>query len=279
MIDYQTVSPGYFAALRIPLVRGRVFDERDGPDAPLAALVNRAMVRKFFPDQDPIGRRIVVDRGTSFLRRMMIVGVVADVRLDGLDQLAQPEVFAAMAQLPSEDTWIVARASGNTESIGRALQRAVHNLDPEIGIVETIPMLRVIGDSLWRERFSALLIGLFAGLAAIIAAAGVYAVVSHAVEQRTQEMGVRLALGANRGHIVRTVLSHGFRVALAGMAIGTVLVFGLSRMVERQTYPVGELPWIFASVVGLLSMMTFIACWVPARRALDVDPVTALRSE
>jgi predicted permease len=279
MIDYQTVSPGYFAALRIPLVRGRVFDERDGPDAPLAALVNQAMVRKFFPGQDPVGRRIVVDRGTSFLRRMTIVGVVADVRLDGLDQRAQPEVFAAMAQLPSEDTWIVARASGDTGSIGRALQKAVHDVDPEIGIVETIPMLRVIADSLWRERFSALLIGLFAGLAAIIAAAGVYAVVSHAVEQRTQEIGVRLALGANRGQITRTVLGHGFRVTLTGIAIGTVLVFALSRMVERQAYPVGELPWIFASVVGLLSMMTLIACWVPSRRALDVDPVAALRSE
>ena len=279
MIDYQTVSPGYFAALRIPLIRGRAFDERDGPDAPFAALVNQAMVRKFFPNQDPIGRRIVVDRGTSFLRRMTIVGVVADVRLDGLDQRAQPEVFAAMAQLPSEDTWIVVRASRDTESIGRALQKAVHDVDPEIGIVETIPMLRVIADSLWRERFSALLIGLFAGLAAIIAAAGLYAVVSHAVEQRTQEVGVRLALGAARGQIARMVLGHGFRVTLTGMAIGTVLVLALSRVVERQAYPVGDLPWIFASVLGLLSMMTLIACWVPARRALDVDPLAALRAE
>jgi predicted permease len=279
MIDYQTVSPGYFAALRIPLVRGRVFDERDGPNAPVAALVNQAMVRKFFPDEDPISRRIVVDRGTSFLRRMTIVGVIADVRLDGLDQRAQPEVFAAMAQLPSEDTWIVARASGDTESIGRALQKAVHDVDPEIGIVETIPMPRVIADSLWRERFSALLIGLFAGLAAMIAATGLYAVVSHAVEQRTQEMGVRLALGAARGEITRTVLGHGFRVTLTGIAIGTVFVLGLSRVVEWQAYPVGDLPWIFASVVGLLSMITLIACWVPARRAVDVDPLAALRAE
>jgi predicted permease len=279
MIDYQTVSPGYFAALRIPLVRGRVFDERDGPNAPLTALVNQTMVRKFFPDEDPIGRRIVVDRGTSFLRRMTIVGVVADVRLDGLDQRAQPEVFAAMAQLPSEDTWIVARASGDTESIERALQKAVRDVDPEIGIVETIPMLRVIADSLWRERLSALLIGLFAGLAAMIAAAGLYAVVSHAVEQRTQEIGVRLALGATRGQIARTVLGHGFRVTLTGMAIGAVLVVALSRVVERQAYPVGDLPWIFAAVVGLVSMMTLIACWVPARRAVDVDPLAALRAE
>jgi putative ABC transport system permease protein len=279
MIDYQTVSPGYFAALRIPLVRGRFFDERDGPDAPLVALVNQAMVHKFFPNEDPIGRRIVVDRGTSFLRRMTIVGVVADVRLDGLDQRAQPEVLGAMAQLPSEDTWIVARASGDTESIGRALQKAVHDVDPEIGIVETSPMLRVIAESLWRERFSALLIGLFAGLAAIIAAAGVYAVVSHAVEQRTQEMGVRLALGANRRQITGTVLGHGFRVTLTSMAIGTVLVFALSRVVEPQAYPVGELPWIVASVVGLLSVMTLAACWIPARRALDLDPLEALRAE
>jgi putative ABC transport system permease protein len=279
MIDYQTVSPGYFAALRIPLVRGRVFDERDGPEAPLAALVNQAMARKFFPNEDPIGRRIVVDRGTSFLRRMTIVGVVSDVHLDGLDQRAQPEVFAAMAQLPSEDTWIVARATGDTESIGHALQRAVRDIDPEIGIVETIPMRRVIVNSLWRERFSALLIGLFAGLAVMIAAAGLYAVVSHGVEQRTQEMGVRLALGAARGQIARMVLGHGFRVMITGAAIGTVLLLGLSRLVERQAYSIGDLPWIFASVVGLLSTMTFIACWVPIQRALGVDPLAVLRGE
>src|SRR5579864_6698106 len=279
MISYQTVSPGYFPALGIPLVRGRLFDDRDRADAPLSALVNLALARKFFPGEDPIGRRIVVDRGTSFLRRMTIVGIIGDARLDRVDQPALPEVFVAMAQLPTADTWIVARARGEAGSIGSALRKAVHDVDPEIGILEVITMSNAIGDSLWRERFSALLVGLFAGLAALIAAGGLYAVISHAVQRRTQEMGVRLALGANSAQIARTVLAHGFRVTVSGIAVGALLTLTVDRLLARQAYPVGDLPWMFAAVAGFLSILTVLACWVPLRRALAVDPVAALRSE
>jgi putative ABC transport system permease protein len=137
-------------------------------------------------------------------------------------------------------------------------------------------MTSAIGDSLWRERFSALLIGLFAGLAALIAAAGLYAVISHAVERRTQELGVRLALGANSA---QTVLAHGFRVTAFGIAAGAVLTLAAARLLARQAYPMIDLPWMFAAVAGLLSILTLLACWLPLRRALAVDPVTALRSE
>jgi putative ABC transport system permease protein len=279
MISYQTVSPGYFAALRIPIIRGRMFDNRDRADTPFSALINQAMARKFFPDEDPIGRRIAVDRGTTFLRRMTIVGIVADARLDGLDQPALPEVFAAMAQLPSEDTWIVARANADTASIGIALQKAIHDTDPEIGIKKTATMTGVIGDSLWRERLSALLVGVFAALATCIAGGGLYAVISHAVERRTQEMGIRLALGADRAQIARTVLGHGFRVTAAGMAVGTLLTLAATRLLAQRLFPVMDLPWIFAAVASLLSILTLAACWVPLRHALNVDPVAALRAE
>jgi predicted permease len=279
LISYQTVSPGYFAAVGIPLVRGRLFDDRDGADAPISAVVNQATVRKFFPDEDPIGRRIDIDRGTNFLRRMTIVGIIADARLDRMDQQALPEVFTAMAQLPTADAWIVARARGDADSIGGALQKAVHDIDPEIGTVELITMTNAIGDSLWRERFSALLVGLFAGLAALIAAGGLYAVISHAVERRTQEIGVRLALGANSAQIARTVLAHGFRVTAAGVAVGAFLTLTAGRLLARQAYQVSDLPWMFAAVTSLLSILTLLACWVPLRRALAVDPVAALRSE
>jgi putative ABC transport system permease protein len=279
LISYQTVSPGYFAALGIPLIRGRLFDDRDRAGAPISAVINQAMARKFFPDEDPIGRRIAVDRGTSFLRRMMIVGIIADVRLDRIDQPALPEVFTAMGQLPSADAWIVARATGDAESMGGALQKAVHDIDPEVGIVELITMIDAIGDSLWRERFSALLVGLFAGLAALIAAGGIYAVISHAVERRTQELGVRLALGANRTQIARTVLGQGFRVTAAGIVVGALLTLTAGRLLAQQAYQVSDLPWIFAAVATFLSILTLLACWLPMRRALAVDPVAALRSE
>ncbi len=279
MISYQTVSAGYFAALRIPLLRGRIFDDRDRADTPFSAIINQAMMRKFFPEEDPIGRRIAVDRGTTFLRRMTIVGVVADARLDGLDKPALPEVFAALAQLPSEDAWIVARANTNAESIAGALQRAVHEIDPEVGIVKTATMTSVIGDSLWRERLSALLVGLFATLAASISACGLYAVISQAVERRTQEMGVRLALGADRAQIAQTILGHGFRVTATGIAIGTLLTLAVIRLLAQQAFSVRDLPWILAAVITLLSILTLAASWVPLRRALNVDPIAALRTE
>jgi ABC-type antimicrobial peptide transport system permease subunit len=159
------------------------------------------------------------------------------------------------------------------------LQQAVHDIDPEIGIVETITLTHAISDSLWRERFSALLVGLFAGLAALIAAGGLYAVISHAVQRRTQEIGVRLSLGANSAQIARTVLAHGFRVTATGMAVGAMLTLTAGRLLARQAYQLSDLPWMFAAVASFLSILTLLACWVPLRRALAVDPVAALRAE
>jgi putative ABC transport system permease protein len=275
----QTVSQGYFAALGMPLIRGRVFDDRDRAGAPMLAVVNDAMARKFFPSEDPIGRRIAVDSGTSFLRRMTIVGVVADARLDGMDKEALPEVFAAMAQVPTADAWIVARARGNADSIANALRRVVHDVDPEIGVIELTTMTSVVGDSLWRERFSALLVGLFAVLAALIASGGLYAVLSHAVERRTQELGVRMALGASGVQIARTVLGHGLRVTMIGIAVGIPLTIVAGRLWAQQAFQAGDVPWMIAAVGSLLLILTVLACWMPLRRALAVDPVMALRSE
>jgi predicted permease len=279
MVSYQTVSPEYFPVLGIPIVRGRPFDGRDRAGTPFSAIVNQALVRKFFANEDPIGHRIAVDRGTDFLRRMTIVGVAADARLDGVDQQAQPEVFASMDQLPAADTWIVARARGDANSIASALRKAVHDVDPELGLVQLETMKGMVSDSLWRERFSALLVGLFAGIAALMAGGGLYAVISQAVEQRSQEVGVRLALGASASQIARTVLGHGFRVTAVGMTVGTVFTLMAGRLLAHEAYPIAELPWIFGVVASFLLFLTVLAGWVPLRRALAVDPVTALRSE
>ncbi len=279
LASYQTVSSGYFAALGIPLLRGRFFDDRDRPGAPLSAVVNQALVRKFFPHEDPIGRRIAIDRGTDFLRRMTIVGVVGDALLDGMNAQALPELFAAFAQLPSEDAWMVVRASGDVGSVGSAIQNAVHNIDPEIGVVKVATLASAVGDSLWRERFSALLVGVFAALAVLIATGGLYAVISRAVQRRTQEIGVRLALGAGRGRIAQTVLGHGFRVTAIGIVAGTLLAVVLARMLAQQSYELSDLPWMVAAIAAALLLVTLAACSVPLRTALRVDPVTALRSE
>lgn len=152
-------------------------------------------------------------------------------------------------------------------------------IDPEIGIVELTTMSEVVGDSLYRERFSALLVGLFAALAALIAAAGMYAVISHAVERRTQELGVRIALGAGAAEIARSVFGHGLRVSAIGMAAGILLSLMVARLSTQPAILAGDLPWIIAGVACLLLVLTLVACWVPMRRALAVDPMTALRSE
>jgi putative ABC transport system permease protein len=275
----QTASAGYFAALGMSLVRGRVFDARDRPGAPMSAIVNDALVRKFFPTEDPIGRHIAVDSGLNFLRRMIIVGVVADARLDGLDKPALPEVFAAMPQSPAADVWIVARARADADSIAGALRRVVHDIDSEIGIVEVATMASVVSDSLWRERFSALLVGLFAALAAVIAAGGLYAVISHAVERRAQELGVRIALGAGNLQIAGTVFRHGGRVTAIGIVAGAAITVAIARVWDQQVYQAEDLPWMIATVSGFLVFLTLLACVVPLRKALAVDPLTALRSE
>lgn len=284
----QTVSPGYFAALGIPLVRGRVFTDHDRPDAPMAALINEAAAHKFFPKEDPIGKRIA--KGSV---PMTIVGIVGDCRFDGMNLEVMPEVFQPMAFLPAPNVWLITRAKSDAGSIANALQRVIHEIDAEIGIVEVSTMTSVVGDSLWRERFSALLVGLFAAVAVLIASGGIYAVVRHAVERRMHELGVRMALGASRAQITETVLGHGLRITGVGIAIGALVTTAGGRLlahviqvagnqVQRndvQVYRIGDLAWMIAAVASLLLVLTLLACWVPVRRALAVDPMMALRSE
>jgi putative ABC transport system permease protein len=277
-VSIQTVSPGYFASLGIPLLRGRTFDSRDRADTPMAAMINQAMAKKFFPGEEPVGQRIAIDM-TGFALHLTIVGMVGDSRLDGIDKAALPEVFWPMTQLPSSNAWLIARAKGDASSIGNALRQVVHGIDPEIGIVELSTMTSVLGDSLWRERFSALLIGFFAMLASLIAVGGLYAVISHAVERRTHELGVRLAIGANAAQIARTVLGHGLRITAMGIVVGVLLTMATGRLLALQAYRVSDLPWMLAAVAGGLVAITLLACWVPVRRALAVDPVMALRAE
>jgi putative ABC transport system permease protein len=275
-VSVQPVSPGYFGALGIPLIRGRLFADRDRPGSPRPAVINQATARKFFPNEDPIGKRIAV---TGSAQMMTIVGIAGDCRLDGMDSEALPEVFWPMAYQPTANAWLVARARGDADSIASAVRRVVHEVDAEIAIAEFKTMSEVVGDSLWRERFSAVLVGIIAALAVVIAAGGLYAVISQAVGRRTHELGVRLALGASAMQIAQTVLRHGFRVTVIGMALGILLTTTASRLLARQGLPTGDLPWMVLAVATLLLLLTVVACWVPVRRAIALDPVATLRSE
>ena len=273
-MSFQTVSPAYFEALGVPLLRGRLLDSRDRPDAPMVAVINQAAARKFFPNEDPIGKRIANDGGP-----MTIVGVVGDPRLDGMDKPVLPEGFRPMSFEPSPNAWLIVRTRGDAASIGNALRQAVHNVNAEIGVTELSTMSEVVSDSLWRERFSAVLIGLFAAFAVLIASAGIYAVIAHAVTRRTHELGVRVALGASGLDIARSVLGHGLRVTAMGAALGLLLTSTVVRFVPQVSYGPGDLVNLFAPAAVLLSVLAMIACAVPVRRARSVDPVVTLRSE
>jgi len=285
----QTVSPGYFRAQGIPLLRGRLFDDHERSDTPIPAMISESAVLKLFPTEDPIGKRIWIGGE----HRTTIVGVVGDCRLVGMDRQALPEVFRPMDLLPVPNVWLIVRARDSTDSLATALRHVIHDIDPEIGIVESSSMTTVVADSLWRERFSALLVGLFAALAVLIAGGGLYAVVSQAVERRTHELGVRVALGASGTQIAQTVLAQGLRVTAIGLALGTLITIAVGPLlasqiqvageqiqrIDVQAYQVSDVPWLLAAVASMLIILTLLACWFPVRRALAVDPVATLRSE
>jgi putative ABC transport system permease protein len=274
----QRVSAVYFAALGIPLLRGRVFDARDRPDAPMTAVINETAARTFFPHEDPIGQRIIMDM-TSYFPKMTIVGVVGDSRMNGMDREIAPQVFWPMAYLPSANAWIVVRSRAGAGSVADALRSTLQKADPDVTITEVATMTGVLGDSLWRQRFAAFLVGFFAVLAALIASGGMYAVISYAVARQTRELGVRVALGATRLRIATTVLARGLRVTAIGIGVGSLLAVAASRLLASQVPDLKNSPRMLAAVAGLLLILTILACWVPVRRALAVDPLTALRSE
>jgi predicted permease len=273
-MSFQTVSPSYFQALGVPLLHGRLLDSRDRPGAPMAVVINQAAMRKFFANEDPIGKRIANEAGP-----MTIVGVVGDPRLDGVDTAVQPEAFRPMSFEPSPNAWLIARARGDADSIGNALRQAVHSVNAEIGVNELSTMTEVVINSLWRERFSAVLIGLFAIFAVLIALAGVFAVISHAVERRMHELGVRVALGATGVDITWSVLGHGLRLTAVGAVLGLLLTSTAVPFVPQASYGSGNVAPLFAAAAGLLGVLTMIACAVPARKARSVDPVVTLRSD
>jgi putative ABC transport system permease protein len=256
-----------------------LLDERDTADAPMAAVVNETFARKFFPGEDPIGKRVTVDY-TSWFPQMMIVGVIADVKLNGLDKEPYPEMFWAMAQAPSASVWLVIRTSTDPLAHASAVRQTVRHLDSDLPILELDSMEGVIADSLWRPRFSALLIGLFALLALVLAAAGIYGVTSYSVSQRTHEVGLRMALGADRRRILAMIIGQGLKLTLAGVLIGTAASLALARLVASQLYSISAYdPLTLMGVSFFLVIVAMLACYLPARRATKVDPMVALRAE
>jgi putative ABC transport system permease protein len=278
--ELRIASPGYFEALGVPLKAGRTFTEADGT-GPVKVIVNEALVRRHFgKDEDPIGQHIRRRDPQTF----EIVGVVGDVRQAGLDREPMPEIDFPYNH-PEMAGWLgslvlVVKSHGPVESIVGPVRSAVLAVDPEQPVFAVLTMDEILSDSLARQRLYLWLLATFAGIALLLSAAGLYGVISYLVAQRTRELGIRVALGASRGDVLRLVLGQGLGLLALGTMLGLAGAFAATRLLEGMLYGVGTTdPRTFLAVVGFLGAVALAACLGPARRAMRVDPVVALRCE
>jgi putative ABC transport system permease protein len=278
----NSVTPGYFSALRIPLIDGRLLDARDGADAPKSVIVNQAFVRRFFEKEDPIGKRFTAkfSPGPEDPPTWTIVGVINDTKQQGLAADVTPEVTASASQWPRFMMTLVLRTAVDPVSLVSAVRQQVSALDKNIPVYAVQTMDDLFSAEVASQRFNAGALAGFAGFAVLLAAVGIYGVMAYAVSQRTREMGVRIALGAGRGNVLRMILSQGFRLALIGAGLGLAASFVLTRLMTGLLFGVKSSdPLTFVLVTAALLAVALAACWIPAHRATRVDPVVALRYE
>ena len=277
--DYTVVSSDYFRTMNIALLRGRVFTNQDTANSPKTLVVSEAFVRRYFPNEDPIGHRIIFDGRTQIPRE--IVGVVRDVRRNGLDVGAQPEMYVSHLQKPERRMNLVIRSEAEDASqLTQAVRAQVKAFDPNQTIWRTQTLEDLLSTSVAPRRFNMLLLGVFAGVALMLAAVGLYGVMSYSVSWRTHEIGIRMALGAERADVLRLVVRQGMTMTLIGLALGLVGAFLLSRVIAGLLYGVSAKdPLTFAGVSIVLLVVALLACLLPARRATRVNPIVALRTE
>jgi putative ABC transport system permease protein len=277
--DYCAASPGYFHALGIPLVRGRLFDERDGPDRPHVAVVSESLARAQWPGDDPIGRTVEFGNMDGDLRPLTIVGVVGDTREYGLEQPPRPTLYVDLLQRPGFSTTVVMRSGGDPQAMTGAATAVLRQLAPDVP-----PRFRtfdeIVAASLGARHFNLTLVAVFASTALLLAVAGIYSVMAYTVTRRRREIGVRMALGASPGRVVRGIIGHGLATTAAGLATGVLAALALTRTLRSLLFDVTPTdPVAFAAVTAVLAGVAALACYAPASRASRVEPVEALRQE
>jgi putative ABC transport system permease protein len=276
--DTLFVSPGYFATLRIPVRRGRGFVESDQPGNLEVAVIDQTAADRFFPGRDPIGRSLQLARlGPRPLPPMTVVGVVGDVKYGRLDEAARPHVYGSLFQHSGRGYGIVVRARARAADLGEPVRRALEGADAELPVFSTQDMEERLAVSVGERRLSATLVSLFAVVAVLLAAVGVYGVVAYSVSQRTREIGVRIALGATRGDVARLVLGQALWIAAVGIGIGGLAALATARSLRSMLFHVRETdPLVFATTAVVLGAVALLAAYVPARRAARVDPMVSL---
>ena len=286
-VDVRLISPGYMSALHVPILRGRDINDTDSAGRPNAILISDSMARQFWPGEDPLGKRLTLTFFPGVVRE--VVGIVGDVKLDSLDQ-ASPNaaLYFPLDQIsPSSNggwnsfpmTLVVRSASGSAGMVSPVVN-AVHDVDPEMPLRDILTMDDLVANSLSQQRFNMLLLGAFAGLALLLAAVGIYSVLSYSVKRSVREIGIRLALGARLGDVLRGVVFEGMKPTLLGVAIGAVGALLLGRVLSSLIFEVRPTdPVTFVAVTALLAAIALLASIIPAYRATKVDPMVALRYE
>ncbi|HKQ74109.1 MAG TPA: FtsX-like permease family protein, partial [Blastocatellia bacterium] len=280
--NYSSVSPDYFKAIGIPLLRGRHFTERDTNGAARVAIINNTMAEEYFPDEDPIGKRIQLNGGLTNGDEVYreIVGVVGDVKPHRLDQPIPAQIYEPYQQQPFPFMTLVLRIDGDPAGLNEAIRKEILKLDRELPVVSIFMLDRLVSASTDWQQSLGTLFGIFAAVAVGLAAVGLYGVMSYAVERRTQEIGIRMALGARRPDVLVLILRDGARLTLCGVAIGLLAAWAVARLLINQLYAVGAAdPLTFIGVSLLLLGVALLACYLPARRATKVDLLVALKYE
>jgi len=295
VIEGRTIAPGemspwgnrwfaganYFETMGIPLMKGRFFDDRDVREAPQVAIIDDAMEQKFWPDENPIGRRISFQRdpqGNPIWRE--VVGVVGHVKHKGLEGDSPVQYYVPHRQISVSTVFLVSRTAVDPASMASAVRGSIQEVDRELPVFRVTTMERMVADSMTQRRFAMTLLAVFATVALILASVGLYGVMSYSVMNRTNEIGIRMALGAKVTDVLRMVVGQGMRLSLIGVAIGLVGAFGLTRIMQSLLFAVSATDIItYAAVSVLLTTVSLVACLVPARRATQVDPMEALRYE
>ncbi|HJQ26105.1 MAG TPA: ABC transporter permease [Blastocatellia bacterium] len=288
---WRVVSPDYFRTLGVRLLRGRFLEDADQGQAKPVAVINETLARAHWPDKEPLGQRIrLLNRPPGFATTafLTVVGVVADVKNEGLTQAAGQEVYVPLRQREAaidgmgleRQMSLAVRTSGEPLELAKVIRQEVGAVDPSVPVASVRTMEQILATVTVQPRFNMILLGIFAAVALVMASVGIYGVLSYSVTQRTQEIGIRLALGARQGDVLKMVVSQGMLLALTGMVIGVASSFALTRLMAGLLYGVSATdPLTFAAIAFLLGGVALLACYLPARRAAKVDPMTALRYE
>ena len=274
---YYAATPGYFRALRIPITRGRDFTEHDNAAAPPVAIISESMARQFYANENPLGQRIQMGNGS---KPAEIVGIAGDVRDQELESKGRPAVYEPAAQVPFNAMYFGVRTAGDVSALIPGVRAAMRELDAELPLDAVGTVDALVATSLSQRRFAMLLMAIFAGLALVLAMVGIYGVISYSVTQATQEIGIRMALGARRGDVLRMVFGYAGVLLAAGLVIGASAALGTGRYLASQLFEVKPTdPVTYAAVAGVLLATGLAACAIPAFRAMRVDPLVALRNE